>query len=744
MPEKTNPTKRARTPSAAKRKSAQTARKKTVSETASGAAKDNKAPSVKSKRAAPATATKKATKKTSAKTKTKKVAAKKTAPSKRTPQKKTKATKTPPGVKRASRKKTTSKVNQPSQEQKAKQQKSNNKRPRPDDDFFDEVGGTSFSFGAEGEHPFSDYQNFADYVDGVSGRSQKIMDDFFANKKPIAMMTDEKTFDPLLVGKTVQNLLDKLVTNPAAILQGQTKLWRNYAALMEATTRRFHGDEQKPIIEPKPGDKRFQHAAWQENPLLDFVKQSYLTLGDWISGSIDQIDDLSPQEKKRTQFLVDQFVNAFAPTNFAPLNPAVMDATLSSKGQNLVDGMNNLLADLERGKGILSIRQSDYDFFELGENIATTPGKVVFQNDLMQLIQYTPSTEKVTKRPLVIFPPWINKFYILDLSPKNSFIKWCVDQGRTVFVVSWVNPDVSLKDKTFTDYINEGVYAALDAIEKATGEKDVDAIGYCIGGTLLTTALALMAKRKDDRIKTATFFTAQSDFTEAGDLATFIDEELIEALERQIDANGGVLEARAMATTFNLLRPNDLIWSFVIKNYLMGEEPAKFDLLFWNADSTRMAKDVHLFYLREFYINNSLAKGALQIEGETINMTDIKIPVFLQAGETDHICPARSVYRSAQFYGGETQYMLAGSGHIAGVINPPAQGKYHHSINCELPSSFDDWKQSAERRPGSWWQYWLTWLAEHGDGKTAKPRIPGTGGLKALENAPGSYVRVKS
>ena len=625
---------------------------------------------------------------------------------------------------------------------KTQQSKPKTSRAKRKDDFFDEAGAASFGIGAE--LPFSDYKAFASYMDDVSERGQKIMDDFFANKEPIAIMTDEKTFDPLLVGKTVQTLLDKLASNPEILVQGQMKLWRDYAQLMETTTKRFQGEEADPVIEPKMGDKRFRHEAWTENPLLDFVKQSYLTLNDWVAGAIDQIDTLSPQEKKRALFFAEQFMNAFAPTNFAPLNPEVMDATIASKGQNLINGVNNLLADLERGKGFLSVRQSDYDFFKLGENIATTPGKVVFQNNLMQLIQYAPSTDKAAKRPLVIFPPWINKFYILDLSPNNSFIKWAVDQGRTVFVVSWVNPDTSLRNKTFTDYINEGVYAALEAIEKATGESDVDAIGYCIAGTLLTTALALMAKRGDKRIKTATFFTAQSDFTEAGDLALFIDDELLEALERQIEASGGVLEARAMATTFNMLRPNDLIWSFVIKNYLKGEDPARFDLLFWNADSTRMAKDVHLFYLREFYLKNSLAKGTLQIEGETLNIGDIKIPVFLQAGETDHICPPGSVYKSAQLYGGETQFMLAGSGHIAGVINPPTQNKYHHSINVDLPDSLDAWKQSADRRPGSWWHHWINWLEKHGDGATVKARIPGEGSLQPIEDAPGSYVRVKS
>jgi polyhydroxyalkanoate synthase len=489
------------------------------------------------------------------------------------------------------------------------------------------------------------------------------------------------------------------------------------------------------------------HKAWEENPMLDFVKQSYLVYARWLKSTVSQLDGMSEHEKRKAEFFTQQFIDAIAPTNFPVLNPEVVEATIESKGENLLKGMRNLLDDLDRGHGALAIRQADLDHFRLGENIATSPGKVVFQNEIFQLIQYDPRTDEVAKRPLLIFPPWINKFYILDLQPENSFIRWAVEQGRTVFVVSWINPGPELANKTFEDYVIEGCFAALDAVRLATGEEEVDAIGYCIGGTMLSIALALMARRGDRRIRTATFFTAQADFVESGDLLLFVDDAQLDAIEKQMDAAGGVLEGRAMATTFNMLRSNDLIWSFVIDNYMKGKDPAKFDLLYWNSDATRMPKGVHLFYLREFYQKNRLAAGEMVIDGELLDLTAVDIPVFMQAGETDHIAPHNSVYRTARlFAAGEKRdvtYMLAGSGHIAGVINHPSKGKYHHSVNTALPETLDEWKAHAERRPGSWWPYWIDWLNAHSPGK-APARWPGDGDLAPIEDAPGSYVRVKA
>jgi polyhydroxyalkanoate synthase len=456
---------------------------------------------------------------------------------------------------------------------------------------------------------------------------------------------------------------------------------------------------------------------------------------------------MDEHDKKKAEFYTQQFIDAIAPTNFPVLNPEVVEETIASRGENILKGMKNLIDDLDRGDGALSIRQADLEHFKIGVNVATTPGMVVYQNEIMQVIQYDPVTEEVAKRPLLIFPPWINKFYILDLQPANSFIRWMIEQGRTVFVVSWVNPGPELKHKTFEDYIKQGCFEALDAVEQATGEAEVDAIGYCIGGTMLSTALALMAKRGDRRIRSATFFTAQADFKESGDLLLFVDDEQLDAIEKQMDAAGGVLEGRAMATTFNMLRSNDLIWSFVIDNYMKGKDPAKFDLLYWNSDATRMPKNVHLFYLREFYQHNRLAKGEMVIDGVKLDLGDVDIPIFMQAGETDHIAPHNSVYRTARLFASNEKavvtYMLAGSGHIAGVVNHPDKKKYHHSTNAALPKSLDDWKEGATRHAGSWWSYWMEWLNKVSPGKVLA-RHPGDGGLKPIEDAPGSYVRVKS
>ena len=598
-------------------------------------------------------------------------------------------------------------------------------------------------------HPKSLYQDFdalSEYLTDVTGKSQEVLREFVAHNQG-ARMTGQIAADPLNVGEAFQEMLKGLSVDPGTVMQRQFTLWGDYAKLMATMSRKAAGEKVAPAIEPLKGDKRFAHPAWDENLMLDFVKQSYLIFARWLETTISQLEGMDEHEKKKAEFFTRQFLDAFAPTNFAMLNPEVIEATLESKGENLLKGLKNLLEDIDRGHGELAIRQADLEFFKLGVNIATTPGKVVFQNDIFQLIQYNPSTDKVAKTPMLVIPPWINKFYILDLQPQNSFIHWLIDQGRTVFVMSWVNPGRELKNKTFEDYIREGLFEALEAVEQATGEEKVDTIGYCIGGTMLSTALALMAKKGDDRVNSATFFTAQADFKESGDLLLFVDDEQLDAIEKQMDAAGGVLEGRAMATTFNMLRSNDLIWSFVIDNYLKGKDPARFDLLYWNSDATRMPKNVHLFYLREFYQHNRLAKGEMVMDGETLDLGAVAIPIFLQAGETDHIAPHNSVYRTARLFASKgnnnVQYMLAGSGHIAGVVNHPSKHKYHHSTNTALPATLEEWKAGAERHPGSWWPYWIEWLNSVSAGE-APARIPGDRGLVIIEDAPGSYVKVKA
>jgi|3_EtaG_2_1085321.scaffolds.fasta_scaffold00045_92 polyhydroxyalkanoate synthase len=545
------------------------------------------------------------------------------------------------------------------------------------------------------------------------------------------------------VGRTLMDVAASYMRNPAKIVEAQTALFEGYLGLASNMTRRLLGEDVPPVAAPSRSDKRFRDPDWQENIVFDLMKQSYLLTSKWLTDRIRSAEDVDQHTREKADFYVRQMANAVSPSNFLFTNPEILRTTLATNGENLVSGMEHLLEDIERGHGHLQIQQTDMSAFRLGENIATTPGKVVYQNDLMQLIQYEPTTEKVHKRPLVIFPPWINKYYILDLTPDKSLVKWCLDKGYTVFVASWVNPDARLALKTFEDYMFEGVYAALDAVEKATGEKEVNAVGYCIGGTLLASSLAHMAARKDTRIKSATFLVTQVDFTEAGELKVFIDEEQIADIERQMHEKGGYLKGSTMATTFNMLRSNDLIWNYVVNNYLLGREPMPFDILFWNSDATRLPSAMHVFYLRECYLENKLAEGRMELGGEELHLDKVKVPVYLQSSREDHISPYNSVYKATKLFGGPVRFICAGSGHIAGVINPPSSGKYNHWTNDALPDTPDEWFAGATDHKGSWWPDWEAWLAEK-SGPMVDARKPGSGKLKVLEDAPGSYVMVKS
>ena len=545
------------------------------------------------------------------------------------------------------------------------------------------------------------------------------------------------------VGRTLMDVAASYMRNPAKIVEAQTALFEGYLGLASNMTRRLLGEDVPPVAAPSRSDKRFRDPDWQENIVFDLMKQSYLLTSKWLTDRIRSAEDVDQHTREKADFYVRQMANAVSPSNFLFTNPEILRTTLATNGENLVSGMEHLLEDIERGHGHLQIQQTDMSAFRLGENIATTPGKVVYQNDLMQLIQYEPTTEKVHKRPLVIFPPWINKYYILDLTPDKSLVKWCLDKGYTVFVASWVNPDARLALKTFEDYMFEGVYAALDAVEKATGEKEVNAVGYCIGGTLLASSLAHMAARKDTRIKSATFLVTQVDFTEAGELKVFIDEEQIADIERQMHEKGGYLKGSTMATTFNMLRSNDLIWNYVVNNYLLGREPMPFDILFWNSDATRLPSAMHVFYLRECYLENKLAEGRMELGGEELHLDKVKDPVYLQSSREDHISPYNSVYKATKLFGGPVRFICAGSGHIAGVINPPSSGKYNHWTNDALPDTPDEWFAGATDHKGSWWPDWEAWLAEK-SGPMVDARKPGSGKLKVLEDAPGSYVMVKS
>ncbi len=578
----------------------------------------------------------------------------------------------------------------------------------------------------------------------VAERGQRLMQGF-ASQQIKRQATPPEVGDPNSMRAIAPAFLDlakHMLGNANYLLEAQGKLWPDWLELLQSTTRRLLGEQLSPVVTPDRGDKRFKAPEWSESVAFDFIKQSYLLSSNWLMQTVTGVDGLDPTNARKVAFYTKQFVDAISPSNFVLTNPEILRATLTSNGENLLHGLENLLGDLERGHGKLAIRMTDMEAFEVGRNIAITPGKVIFRNPLIELIQYTPTTKTVYQRPLLIFPPWINKFYILDLTAEKSFIKWAVAQGYTVFVVSWANPDAELANRTFESYLLEGVYPALNAVEQATGEREVNAIGYCIGGTLLTTALAHMAAKGDTRIKGATFFAAQADFSEAGELKVFIDTDQIAALEQKMDQAGGLLESSEMSNTFNMLRSNDLIWSFVVNNYMLGKEPAPFDLLYWNADQTNMPKEMHLFYMRECYLNNTLSKGEMVLGGEKLDLGKIKIPVYLQSSIDDHIAPYRSVYKSTKLLGGDVRFMIAGSGHIAGVINPPAAKKYQYWTNDALPDDVEEWRKGAVEHPGSWWPNWHEWHAPK-SGKKVPARIPGSGKLPVLEDAPGSYVKVK-
>ncbi len=548
--------------------------------------------------------------------------------------------------------------------------------------------------------------------------------------------------DPLNISGALVALTKAMGESRETVADAQKAWWRDVTVLWESTALKMMGGEAKPLVEPPPGDRRFRAEEWHNNEIFDFLKQSYLLTANAMQDMVSNLQGLSPEERRRVAFFTKQFADAFAPTNFPLTNPDVLKATLASNGENLLKGLENLASDIARGQGELSIRRSA-DGFVIGENVATAPGKVVFRNGLMELIQYAPATETVHERPLLIFPPWINKFYIIDLRPENSFVRWLVSRGYTVFLVSWVNPDATAAQKGFEEYMREGVFAALEAVEKATGVKDPNCVGYCIGGTLLAATLAWMAQKKDARIHSATFWAAQTDFSEAGDLQVFVDDAQLDALQQQMQESGGVLKGSKMAGAFNMLRANDLIWSFVINNYMLGKEVAPFDLLYWNSDTTRMPEKLHLSYLRNCYRDNALALGKMEMGGIKLDLTRVKVPVYLQSAREDHIAPARSVYKAVQLFSGPVRFILAGSGHIAGVINPPAAGKYQYWTNTKKEADFDAWLPGAKETAGSWWPDWDQWLSKL-SGEQVPARTPGDGKLKPIGEAPGTYVKVKA
>jgi polyhydroxyalkanoate synthase len=544
------------------------------------------------------------------------------------------------------------------------------------------------------------------------------------------------------VARTFGHVAEYWLTHPDRAIQLQTHFGKAFFDLWLSATKRMLGAQPEPVAGAEIEDRRFADPAWLSSPFLDVVKRAYLLTSQWACRLIKEANGVDPHTRRKAEFYVRQFTDALSPANFVLTNPELLRETLHSNAGNLVSGMQMLAEDIKAGRGHLKIRHSDVTAFEVGRNLAITPGKVIYQNDLMQLIQYAPTTGTVLKRPILIVPPWINKYYILDLVPEKSFVKWCVDSGLTVFVISWVNPDARLAGKGFEDYMREGPLAALAAVATATGEERVHTIGYCAGGTLLAATLAYMVAKGDDRALSATLLTTQVDFTHAGDILNFIDEEQVQTLERRM-SKAGFLDGDSMAMAFNLLRSNDLIWSPVIRNYLKGKPPRALDFLSWNSDATRIPAACHSFYLRNCYLDNRLANGEMVLTGDTIDLGRVTTPIYVLATREDHIAPAKSVFLGSKLFGGRVTFVVAGSGHIAGVINPPYQVKYSHWVDGPFVSNVEIWLAKAAERPGSWWPHWRQWVRQH-DPTEVSPRTPGGSNLKPLEDAPGSYVKVKT
>lgn len=578
-------------------------------------------------------------------------------------------------------------------------------------------------------------------LEALAEQTQRVIQAFWEREGQEPSANDFSIIDAPGVIRAFAAVSQSLWSDPAKLVEAQMKLWEDNLALWETMRKRMTGEEAEPVAAPERGDRRFSNKAWEEDIFFDYLKQSYLVSSHWIQSLVEGAET-DEQTKQKASFFTRQYLSAMAPSNFAATNPAVLKATRESQGQNLVKGMEHMLADLEKGKGRLKISMTDDSAFEVGKNVAVSPGKVVFQNDLMQLIQYSPTTEQVHKRPLLIVPPWINKFYVLDLQPKNSFIKFAVDQGYTVFIISWVNPNQELANKSFADYMLEGPVAALDAVEQAIDCSEINLLGFCIGGILSVATLAYLAEHGDTRIKSASFLATMVDMKDVGEAAIFIDQDQIARLKEHVSKKG-YLEGHHMADMFSMMRENDLIWSFVVNNYLMGRDPMPFDLLYWNADSTRLPASMLLFYLEHFYIENALTKPCeIVLDKVPIDLGKITIPLYSIATKDDHIAPWPSCYALTQATKAPLRFVLGASGHIAGIVNPPERNKYGYWTNTKKPKDPEKWLEGATQHEGSWWPDWEKWLHKHG-GPMVPARDPAAGGLPAIEDAPGSYVKVR-
>lgn len=551
----------------------------------------------------------------------------------------------------------------------------------------------------------------------------------------------QMSIDPLNITNAFRKAFEELYADPKKAVELNIDLAKSYVEMLGNIAQRSLGENVAPLFAPDVRDKRFQDPEWDANPMFDFIRQSYSLNSKWLMGVMDQLHTLEPKDSQKVNFYTKLMIDSMAPSNFPATNPAVIREAIATRGESLLKGAEHLYNDLVKSKDGFKITTADDKAFEIGRNIAITPGKVVYQNELMQLIQYEASTDKVYSVPVLMIPAWINKYYILDLSQKNSYVKWLVDQGYTVYMISWVNPDESLSDKGFFEYMKEGPLDAIEQIKKLSNTKSVHTVGYCLGGTLLASTVAyLKAKAVNPYpIESASFLASLVDFEEAGDLGVFIDEEQISQLEGRMSKKG-YLDGSDMAQTFSMIRSNDMIWSFFVNNYLLGKDPFPFDILYWNSDSTRLPAKMHSFYLRNMYHENLLAKGKMKLGGVAIDLSKNDIPTYILATSQDHIVPWESAYKATKLYSGNMRFVLSGSGHVAGIINHPDNKKYDYLTNEKLAKTSKEWLKGAKDNQGSWWLDWDKWCAPLSGEKVPARKVDTKAGA---QSAPGSYVKVR-
>lgn len=567
------------------------------------------------------------------------------------------------------------------------------------------------------------------------------------SQRLVAALARRKTVDNALHGpapdvyaKAAAAYLAEMMQNPAKILEHQINYWgKSLKHYVEAQQTLAKGELKAPP-DATPRDRRFANPLWETHPFFNYLKQQYLMNAEAISSAVDDMSTLDPADKRRVEYFTRQIIDMFAPTNFLGTNPDALERAIETDGESLVKGLENLVADIEANSGDLMVTLADKEAFHVGQNLATTPGSVVYRNRMFELIQYAPTTDKVHATPLLIFPPWINKFYILDMKPASSLIKWVVDQGFTVFVVSWVNPDSSYRDVGLDDYIRDGYLRAMAETRRITGEAQINCVGYCIAGTTLSLTLAHLEKAGDKSVKSATLFTTLTDFSDPGEVGVFLNDDFVDGIERQSEQDG-ILSRFFMSRTFSFLRSNDLIYQPAIKSYMMGEAPPAFDLLYWNGDGTNLPCKMALEYLRGLCQRDSFATTGFPVFGKPVTLADVKLPLCAIACETDHIAHWRGSFNGVKQMGSKDKtFILSESGHIAGIINPPSKGKYGHYTNDgPVAGAPEDWKAAATYHPGSWWPRWAEWLATR-SGKKIKARIPGDSGAEVLAPAPGTYV----